>query len=450
MKNKIAGLKSIYEKEGFQKYFKNTSWLLVERVFRMFMSLVVGVWVARYLGPADYGAFQFAFSFVSIFLAISTLGLDDVVIRELVQGNNTKEKLLGTAFCLKIGGAFLSLIILLISIQFLHNEEVVNFMIVIIGATTLLHGFNVIDFYFRSEIISKYVTYANFFSLLSASIAKIILILINAPLISFAIILFVEYAVLALGFIYYYHKTKSTNSIFKWEFDWGLAKELLGNSWPLIFSGMILMLQARIDQVMIKEISTNEEVGYYSVALRLVEIFGFLPVLLSNSLFPSLVNTKKVSERLFRSRLLNYYRLNFALFLIIALPIYFFSDFIINVLYGVEYAPVIPILSFMTIRLLFANMGTARGSFINIENLFKYSMITMVIGTLVNICLNWLLIPEYLSMGAIFSTIVSFSVTIFIIDIFYFKTRGNVILQFLGMLTFFNLKLEFLKAQNPK
>ena len=71
----------------------------------------------------------------------------------------------------------------------------------------------------------------------------------------------------------------------------------------------------------------------------------------------------------------------------------------------------------------------------------------MVIGTIVNVVLNYYLIPEYLSMGAIFSTIVSFSFTTFIIDFFYSKTRGNVVMQFKSMVTFYALRLHFLKNE---
>ena len=93
----------------------------------------------------------------------------------------------------------------------------------------------------------------------------------------------------------------------------------------------------------------------------------------------------------------------------------------------------------MAIRLFFTNTGVARGSFINIENLFRYSLITMTFGTIVNVVLNYFWIPLYQSRGAIIASIISFFITTFLIDIIYKKTRGNVILQFKGMLTFYKI-----------
>lgn len=441
---KLTNFKLLFKREGFQKYFKNTFWMLLEKFFRIITSLIVGVWVARYLGPSQYGAFQFAFSIVSIFSAVATLGLDEIVVRELVKDKNNKEVLLGTSFVLKLIGAGASILLLLSSIQFLDNDEIINKMILVIGFSTLFHSFNVIDLFFRSEVVSKYATYANFFSLLFASIVKIILILAGAPLISFAVVVIFESLILAMGYVYFLWISPFKIPLKTWKFDLLIAKNLLSDSWPLIFASMVLMIQSRIDQVMLKELSSTAEVGYYSVALRIIEMLAFLPALLQNSFLPSLVNSKKISEALYQDRQLNYYRLNFLLFLITAIPIYFFSDLIISVLYGKEYVAAIPILAFMSFRIFFNNMGIARSGFINVENLYKYSMFTMILGTIVNIVLNYFLIPQYFSMGAVFSTIISFSVTLFVVDLFYSKTRGNVILQIKSMLTFYKLRINFI------
>ncbi len=198
---------------------------------------------------------------------------------------------------------------------------------------------------------------------------------------------------------------------------------------------------------MLKNLATNAEVGYYNVSLRLVEMLGFIPMLLQSSLLPSLINSKKVSDELYQSRLLNYYRLNFVFFLLTAVPIYFFSDWIILTLYKEEYAPSAILLSIMTSRIVLANMGVARSSFINIESLFKFSMLTMIIGTIINIVLNYYWIPEYFAKGAVLSTIISFTVTTFVVDFFYSKTRPNAWLLVKSMFTFYALKVDFLKEK---
>jgi O-antigen/teichoic acid export membrane protein len=192
---------------------------------------------------------------------------------------------------------------------------------------------------------------------------------------------------------------------------------------------------------MIKEMINSTEVGYYSAAIRLIEAFGFIPVMLKISLYPSILNSRKDSNELYQNRLLNFYRLNFILFLAVAIPLFIFSEQIVILLFGIEYQSVGILLSLMVIRLFFANMGVARGAYIISENLMVFSLITMTLGTITNVVLNYYWIPLYASKGAIVATIISFSVSIFVIDIFYSKTRNNLILQFKAIFSFYKLKV---------
>ena len=163
--------------KGFFKYFKNTSWLMAEKILRMTVGLFVGVWVARYLGPEQFGVFAFAQSLVGIFSIIATLGLDSIVVRELVKDKSKRDELVATAFWLKLIGAIAVLTFIFIAIGFLSVEQDVNLMIFIIASATIFHSFHVIDFYFQSKVLSKYVVFTNIISLFISSIIKIILIL---------------------------------------------------------------------------------------------------------------------------------------------------------------------------------------------------------------------------------------------------------------------------------
>lgn len=429
--------KKDFNSESFKKYFTNTSWLLGEKILRMVVGLFVGVWVARYLGPDNFGLFSYAQSFVGLFAAIATFGLDGIIVRELVKDESNRGKLLGTAFGLKFIGGIAALLILAIAVNFTSNDDYTNLLVFIIASAIIFQSFNVIDFYFQAKVLSKYVVYANIISLLLSSIVKIILILNEAPLMAFAWTVLFDSVVLALGFVYFYFQNQL--SFKEWKFEKSIVVSLLKDSWPIILSSMVLMIQARIDQVMIKEISSTSEVGYYSVALRFIELFGFIPVVLNNSLFPALVNAKKKSEELYKSRFLNYYRLSFFLFLATAIPIFIFAEQVTVLFYGIKYQPAGALLSLMAFRLFFTNIGVARGSFITIENLFKFSLITMTFGTVVNVVLNYFLIPEFQGQGAIVASIISFFSTIFFIDFIYKKTRPNVILQLKGMATFYKI-----------
>ena len=221
-----------------------------------------------------------------------------------------------------------------------------------------------------------------------------------------------------------------------------MAIELLKDSWPLIFSSTVLMIQAYIDQIMLKEMMGNEVVGYYSVAIKLIAFFGFIPMVLKDSLLPAIVNAKETSLKLYDERLLNFYRLNFISFLIVAIPLFIFGEQIVVLLFGEEYLNAGVLLSLMSIRLFFTNMGVARGVFLLSENLLKFSLITMIVGTIVNIILNYLWIDNYGAQGAVVATIVSFFVTIFLIDFFYIKTRKNIFIMLNSIKTVYTIKIK--------
>ena len=95
---------------GFKKYFFNTSWLALERFFRLGLGLFVSVWVARYLGPEAFGEINFAASLVGLVAAFSTLGLDNVVVKRLIKETDDVNQIMGTTFVLKLLGAVASFI----------------------------------------------------------------------------------------------------------------------------------------------------------------------------------------------------------------------------------------------------------------------------------------------------------------------------------------------------
>ena len=278
---------------GFMKYFKNTSWLFAEKLLRMIVGLFVGIWVARYLGPERFGLFSYAGSFVGLFTAIATLGLDGIVVRELVKDESRRDELIGTAFWLKLMGAFAVLLILAIAVNFTSNDSYTNTLIFIIASATIFQSFNVIDFYFQSKVLSKYVVYANIISLFISSLVKITLILNDAPLIAFAWVVLFDSFVLACGYIYFYIKNNLKFSIKNLTCNKLTAVNLLHDSWPLILSGLVVSVYMKIDQVMIKEMMDSEAVGLYAVAVRVSELWYFIPLAIVSSLFPAIINAKK-------------------------------------------------------------------------------------------------------------------------------------------------------------
>jgi len=440
----LSKIKSLKENQGFMKYFRNTSWLFAEKILRMIVGLFVGIWIARYLGPEQFGLFSYAQSFVGLFTAIATLGLDGIVVRELVKAPEEADKLIGTSFILKIFGAILTLIILAIAINFTSNDSYTNTLIFIIASATIFQSFNVIDFYFQAKVLSKYVVFANIFSLFVSSLIKIYLIINEAELEAFALVILFDSFVLASGFIYFY--LKQDLSIRKWEFDKDLAINLLKDSWPLILSGLVISIYMKIDQVMIKEMLDTKAVGNYAAAVRLSEAWYFIPMVISSSLFPAIINAKKENEELYYKRLQNLYSLMVWIAIAIALPMTFLSDWIVDLLFGNQYSEagnVLMIHIWVGISVFF---GVSNNKWLLIENLQKYRIQIDVFGAILNIILNLLLIPKFGIYGAAIATLVSYFSTFLIVFLYFKKLRKSLKMFFISIFyPYFYLKQVFRK-----
>ncbi len=410
------------------KYFKNTSWLFGEKILRMIVGVFVGIWVARYLGPEQFGLFSYAQSFVGLFATIATLGLDGIVVRELVKNEKIKDTLIGTVFWLKFIGAIIVLILLLVAIQFTSNDQYTNILVFIIASATIFQSFNVIDFYFQSKVLSKYIVYANIISLFISSLIKIILILNEAPLVAFAWVVLFDSIILALGFIYFYSKSSSFN-INNLTFKKDVAISLLKDSWPLILSGVVISVYMKIDQVMIKEMMNNEAVGQYSAALRLSEVWYFIPMVIANSLYPAIVNAKNQSEELYYARLQKLYDFMVWLAICIALPMTFLSDWLINLLYGEQYYQAGSILMIHIWASVFVFLGVASSKWFITENLQKYSFYRTLAGAIINILLNYIMIPLYGILGAAIATLISQAIASYFFNITNKKLRYTFLLQ---------------------
>jgi len=424
LKTRITLLK---DHPGFRKYFANTSWLMGERILRMGVSLFVGIYVARYLGPERYGFLSYANSFVGIFLAFATLGLDEIVVRELVKTPEQREIILGSSFLLKLVGTLLMWTAILATVPFTENDLQTNFLIIIIAFGVVFQAFNVIDFNFQAKVQSKYVVHAQFVQLIVSSIVKIILVVNETPLIWFASVYCLDAIVLAVGlvFVYFYNG----ENIFCWKWSFETSKYLLHDSWPLILAGVVVSVYMKIDQVMIKEMLGAKEVGLYAAAVKLSEAWYFLPMAITSSLFPAIINAKIYQKEDYFQRLQKLYDLMVWIAVAIALPTAILSPWIVELLYGNEYLESSSVLIIHIWSGIFVFLGVASSKYLLAENYIKKTFYRTFVGALLNIIMNYYLIGIMGINGAALSTFASHFFAAYFYDILDKDLRKMFILK---------------------
>lgn len=406
---------------GFIRYFKNTGWMMVEQLFRIISSLVVGIWIAKYLGPEKFGIYSYVLAFTAIFAGIAKFGLDGIVIRELINFPEKSDILLGTAFWIKIFGAFFTLLIIGVIIPFTANDFATNIFVFIISVGLVFQSFEVVEFYFRSLVLARFVSICKVVQIVISSVLKICLIILNAELIIFFWVTLFDALVLAISYAVAYRTCNQLN--FYKNFDLGLAKSLIKDSWPLIFSGIVVMIYMRIDQIMIKEILGDFEVGIYSAAVRISESIYFIPVIISASLFPAILNAKKNSIILYTERLKQLFSLLIWISIFFIIFITFFYKYIVFYLFGSQYEVASQVLLIQCWASVFVFLGVASSNWYVSENLQLLSFWRTFFGMLINIVLNYFFLERYGSQAAAYSTLLSQFFAAYLFDIFNIKTR---------------------------
>ena len=439
---------------GFRKILANTGYLFGEKSINMVLGLAVGVYVARYLGPNDYGLLQYAQSLVGLFTAIATLGTTQIVIRDLVNEPSEREgKILGTAFLLMLAAGIISALLVIIVGFWLNKDSITRLLIVIVSVNLIFQSFHSFDYWFQSKVLAKYSVYARTSAQIIVSILKIIFILLSVSVLYFAFAVVITGMISAFLWNLHYHR--QGKSIKDWSFDPDYARGLLKDTWPLILSGLSVAVYMKIDQVMLKNMVDANAVGNYAVAVRVSELWYFIPMTIAASVFPSIIQSKKDSIEKYHRRLQYLYDVMAGMAIAIALPMTFLSSFIINLLFGNEYAMAGGVLAVHIWAGIFVFLGVARSKWIINENYQFYGMIFTIAGAVSNVVLNVWLIPILGIMGAAWATVISYIISAWATGIFVKETRiafsmqGMAILRAVMIIPAYNsLKSIYREAKN--
>ena len=400
----------------FEKYFKNTIWLFSERAFRLGINFFVVILLTRHLGPEKYGLLSYSQSLIGIFLAFSSLGLDVILVRELAKNKKDSDVILGTAFILKLSASALSIFFVLFANMYAQDRNsaiLTNIIVFSVLFQSLSLG---LETYFQANVLSKLTSTSNMLVTFISSIIKICFIYFEVDLVYFACLLVFDGFLILAGYVYFYLRLHS--SFLGWRFSRRTAVYLLKSGWPMLLVSMAVYLYTKVDIVMIKHLSGAESVGIYRAALNVIEIFFFIPLLVTQSVFPKLVEVKQKNEEAYFRLLERLYSYLTWIAIPIVMGIFIFSDLIVDVLYGEKYSGVSIILSVLCFTIIFNAIGAVTTKILYVENYEKKYMYRSLVGMFFNIVLNYLLISIYGAIGAAVSTIVTLFLVYYVYDLF--------------------------------
>ncbi|WP_328755924.1 flippase [Geomonas propionica] len=390
-----------------QKVLTNTGWLFGDRLLRMGIGLFIGIWIARYLGPSGYGLISYAASMCAVFSAIAVMGLDAIVVRELVKEPEREQEILGTVLGIRVVASFAAYFLTVVTTFILRpDDRSSQLLVAVMGWAMIFGSFDVIDLYFQSKVQSKFAVYAKNTGFIIASIVRVALIAAKAPVVAFAAANSLEYCLGAIGLWYLYRR--NGEFISRWRVRLELARKLLADSWPLVLSGIVFMVYMRIDQIMLGQMSTNHELGIYASAVKIAEIWFFIPTAIVSSVFPNIVRARQTDEKEFYNRLQKLYNLLAFLGYVIAIPVTFLAGVVVYLFYGEAYAAAAPMLVLLIWSDVFANLAVARNAFLMAMNWTRVLLVMTFLGAISNIALNFFLVPKYGGVGAAAASLISY------------------------------------------
>lgn len=387
------------------------------------MSFLITILVSRYLGPKNFGILTYTNSMVGLFSTAGHMGLSGLIVREIIKHPQDKAMIMGTSYALKSIGIFTGFTTIILIAFFMKGEYSTESWILLIASTSLLfQPFNVISFWFEAHVQSKYSALASTAALSTSGIFQIALVLLGTELLPFAFTSLLNSVVAAIFLVSFYQK-KTDIPIKSWIISHKKAKELLGNGWIIYLGSVFAIIYLKIDLIMLRWLSEPDEVGIYSVAVKLSEVWYFIPTAIVASLFPKLIQLRESNPNRYRIRLQQIFDLLLTTAFIVATGITIISQPLISLVFGQKYLGSSDILNIHIWSGLFIFMRAAFSKWILIENAIIFSLITQGLGALTNVVFNLLLIPVFGGYGASVATLMSYAMASYLSLIVYKPTR---------------------------
>ena len=405
------------------KFIHNTGWIMFAQIYQMLLSLVIGVISARYLGPSNYGTINYAASYISFFTIACALGLEGIVVKEMVDNRNNEGVVLGSSIVMRLAAGFLSMIAVCVIVAVVNPGDRTLLVVAFLQSLVLLfNAFHIIDFWYQSLLRSKVSSIIKCIAYTGMSVYRIWLLITGKSVEWFAFATSLDALIIAILFLHRY-KMDGTHKL---RFSSTTSKHLIGLSYHLILSTLMAVIYNQMDRIMIGKMINQTHVGYYAAASTICHMWLFIPQALANSARPLIMELKGKDEELYIRRIKQVTAVTFGLGVSFAVIVTVLSHFIIDVLYGAEYAQARGPMLLMIWSTVFASLSYTRAIWMICEKKQKYTKQIVACGVIVNLVLNSIGIPIIGMNGAAAATLVTEITCCLIAPLFFKETREYV------------------------
>lgn len=387
---------------------RTAGWLSLLKLVRLLNSLIIGIWLARYLGPADYGVYTYVISLSLALAPISSFGLTNTITKEIKLGPQDEGRILGTATAMRIFGA---VVVVIVSVMVAANSslptEDLAWLTAVFAASGVIGVFYYLEYYFLAKEKMDYFVKYSIPRVIFFALLKVAAILGGFGLETMVYVAAIETAGSGLASLSAY--IRGGGAWRDWRFDSGLARVYIRRSAPLIASGLSAAVYLKIDVLFLAEMRGAAEAGIYAVAARLSEIWFILPPIVTAAAFPRLLELRRDKPALYLRRLQDMFDALAAAATGVALGMTFVATPVILALFGDAYAAAAGVLVVHVWSCVFSFQRALLSKWFVAEDLYTLSLWNNLLGAAVNVVLNLILIPPYGAVGAAVATLISYA-----------------------------------------
>jgi len=406
---------------------KNAGWLIGGKIAQMILNLVVGLLTARHLGPSNYGIINYANAYIAFFSSLCTLGINNILVKELIDNPKREGEILGSSILLRLVSSLFSVLTILGIVSIADRNDPGTILVVsLCSISVLFQVFDVFNYWFQSRLHSKISAAASLTAYTITAAYKVYLVVTGKPVAYFALSTSVDVFCLALILYLCYRKYGGQ----RLTASFSVAKQLLSRSCHFILPGLMVAVYGQTDKMMLKQMISDAEIGYYATASTICGMWCFVLSAVIDSVYPSIMQSNKNgNEKEFERLNKTLYAIIFYASAFVSLLFTVLAEPVVRILYGEAYLPAVTPLRIITWYTAFSYLGVARNAWIVGKNKQKYLIWIYLSAALSNIVMNLLLIPVWGASGAALASLATQFITVLVVPFLIKPLRRNSLLM---------------------
>lgn len=429
------------------KLLTNATWIVSCHIVQAILNMLINMLTARYLGPSNFGLINYAASIVAFGIPIMQLGFRSTLVQEIVEHPEKEGETLGTALCLNVIASVATIIGVVSFVAIANHDEPVTIIVCALYSLNLIfQALQMMQYWFQAKLLSKYTSITALLAYVIISAYRVILLVTQKSIYWFAVSQALDYMIIAVVLLIIYKKLNGQ----KLSFSKLRAKEMFAKSRYYIVSAMMVTIFAQTDKIMLKLMVDDIATGFYSAAVTCAGMTSFVFTAIIDSARPSIVKSKSINQAEFEKKISYLYSIIIYFALLQSVFITVFAEWIVRILYGVEYGATVDILRLIVWYTTFSYMGAVRDVWILSENKHRYLWIINMTGASANVLLNAMFIPAFGAMGAALASLITQIFTNVIVGFVMKPIQANNVLMIKGLNPKLLLNFAYRVVRNVK